>query len=74
MPRWPESCVYTQVQLLCEKGQPQGQSVAVLSYDENPHNQAVGGTGVDRSPVVPPGKIPSTLYCNDLGKTKVNIR
>ncbi len=44
-------CVYKQVQLLREKGQPQGQSVAVLSYDEKPHIQAVGGTGVDRPPV-----------------------
>ena len=43
--------VYKQVQLLREKGQPQGQSVAVLSYDEKPHIQAVGGTGVDRPPV-----------------------
>ena len=30
--------------------QPQGQSVAVLSYDEKPQIQAIGGTGVDRPP------------------------
>ena len=52
-------CVYKQVQLLREKGQPQGQSVAVLSYDEKPQIQAIGGTGVDRPPV--PGQHSSWL-------------
>lgn len=43
--------VYQQVRMLREKGQDKDQSVAVLSYDEKPQIQAVGGTGPDRSPV-----------------------
>lgn len=43
-------CVYQQVRMLRQKGRPEGEAVAVLSYDEKPQIPARGWTSEDLPP------------------------